>query len=115
MRPKQLPDSYFAGLIDGEGWIGIQTIWRQERSSYRQIATIQVAMTHVPTIEALNNHWPGYVFGKKRARDHWKDQLVWRLTGIRTREVLYAIRPFCITKADDIEAVLIFLRERHGI
>lgn len=116
MRPKQLPpDAYFAGLIDGEGWIGISTVWRTERASYKQTAVVQVGMTNWPVVEALQQRWPGHLFEKKRAREHWKDQLVWRVTGIHTRQVLYAIRPYCLVKHDDIEAVLMFLRERHGM
>lgn len=113
--PKLPPDAYFAGLIDGEGWIGISTTWRTERSAYRQTAVVQVGMTNYDVVELLNARWPGDLFEKKRAKAHWKDQLVWRVSGIHTRQVLYAIRPYAIVKVDDIEAVLMFLRERHGL
>ena len=99
---KELRDSYFAGLIDGEGCIGLHS---HGAKKHRRI-TIGVAMTCEKTVRALHAHFGvGGVALIKSANPKWKDQWRWRTSARVAREVLEVIRPYLITKAELVESL----------
>lgn len=97
----QPSDEYFAGLIDGEGWIGM----------VRMKTVIQVQMTHEATVAALHNRYGGSFVRRPPASARHKMVWRWEISGRTARRVLIAIRPFVITKKDDLEQAIRHLKE----
>lgn len=102
-------DAYFAGLIDGEGSIGLM----RKGGGLRQ--RVKVNMTHEETVLALQRHFQiGTVRPRKRGKPHHKDQWVWTVYYYDARAVLTRILPFLITKRDDAEKVLQYVPKKPG-
>lgn len=99
-----MDDSYCAGLVDGEGAVGIQ------RKGANGVVRpyISVCMTHLPTLEALKAH-----FGRgtiaKRSRKHMKphhlDAWTWTVKLNAAREIARRLLPHSITKLEQLKKV----------
>jgi len=112
MSTKQLPDAYFAGLIDGEGYVAVEVRKRTDKKTMiRQHVIVRVAMTCRPTIETLAARWPAPIYTKPPAKEGWLEQYIWQRVGGSAREVLIAIRPYAVTKHDQIEECIRWLKE----
>lgn len=112
--PRPLPpDAYFAGLIDGEGYVALETRPRTDRKGQpiRSTLIVRVAMTHRPTIELLACRWPSPIYTKPPAKEGWLEQYIWQRVSASAREVLIAIRPYAVTKHDAVEECIRFLKE----
>ena len=107
---EKLKDAYFAGLIDGEGTIGVYAF---ASGMIRPI--IKVDMTCEKTVKALHEHFGGY-FGVKKieAKTNRKQQWHWEVTFLRAKAVCERIRPYLITKADNADAVLALPARKRG-
>lgn len=116
MHDKKLLDAYFAGLIDGEGTVGV---YKFASGVVRPI--IKVDMTCEKTVRALHEHFGGYCGIKKtEALPNRKPQWHWEVTFNRARHVCEQLRPYLITKAENAEAILslpkkIRLRRPDGV
>jgi LAGLIDADG DNA endonuclease family protein len=95
--------AYFAGLIDGEGHIGIYKP-KTENGNYRKIR-IKVNMTSEETVMALKEFFGGFVLMRK-AVSGCKQQWEWRVDCKKARGVLELIRPWLITKASKADEAL---------
>lgn len=112
-RDRSTPsDEYFAGLTDGEGWVSLIQPWGHNRK-VRPIVDVQ--MTHQATIETLHRRFGGNLLQRKPASDRHKMVWRWRVVGQTAKLCILAIRPFVITKRDDVEEVIRFLRETGEI
>lgn len=103
MRMKtELLNAYFAGLIDGEGYISIRA---QTTGVCRPM--VRVNMTCEETVRRLHDHFGGY-FGKKavEVRPNRKPQWTWEATFKNAHNVCEALRPYLVTKAAAADAVL---------
>lgn len=100
MDKKQL-DSYFAGLIDGEGYVGINS--QKYQNSVRPV--IKVDMTCEETILALQKHFGGWISKKQVVEGH-KPQWRWEVNALKARSVAAAIFPYSITKKGKIKAII---------
>jgi hypothetical protein len=70
---------YMAGLLDGEGTIGISTTRATDkyRSPY-----VSVTSTTPEIIAWLHENFGGHVRNQKVYKDHWKPSQVWQLKNI---------------------------------
>jgi hypothetical protein len=100
---KQLRDAYFAGLIDGEGYIGIKQAGTHKRPQKK--LEIKVNMTCYKTVLALRDHFEKGNVRPRKAAPGCKPQWVWSVTCRAAREVLDVIRPYLITKAEAVRLV----------
>jgi len=105
---NEIVNAYFAGLIDGEGTIGI---YRFASGQVRPI--VKVDMTSEKTITALHNYFGGYK-GVKKVKEGNKPQWHWECTYTRAVEVCRQIHPYLIEKADRAEEVLKFIPNARG-
>jgi hypothetical protein len=102
---RVLRDAYFAGLIDGEGNIGSHSAGRRNpvTGEHQVKPIIQVKMTCEKTIRALHEHFGvGHVVYQDGDQPGWKPSWRWRATTLSARKVAEVIRPYLITKAEDL-------------
>jgi len=93
--------AYFAGLIDGEGYIG-SIYHKRHNTTYIKI---KVNMTSHETIMALKDFFGGNIHKRKHV-DGNKQQWEWRVSCKKARIVLNLIRPWLITKATKVDEVM---------
>jgi hypothetical protein len=91
--------AYIAGIVDGEGWIGIHELGRgggkAPRGKYR--VCVDVANTNKDIVDFLHTRLGGvccFCKGKGRAKDHWK----WRVSTWKALAALDAIHEYLIAK-----------------
>lgn len=120
---KRLSYAWFAGLIDGEGWIGIQRNGYgplQKKKSFGALAqysyhpVVSVQMTHQDTVTKI-----GTITGYSRERrsrikdDKHRPLYRWRVDDFdRARHVLEMVRPYVVTKKQQVEKVIEFIDNR---
>ena len=96
-------DSYFAGLVDGEGCIGIHCrgAGRNKRLSLR------VNMAHRQTILAIYNRFKvGSICRRLPLNPNHKTQWVWKCVCNDALNVLVILRPHLITKANIVDKLI---------
>lgn len=92
--------AYIAGIIDGEGWIGIHQLGKnggKTRRSGQFRMCIDVASTNESIIRFLHSKLKGSVTfsqAKGRNKEHWK----WRCSSYIALFVLDAVLPYLIIK-----------------
>lgn len=95
--------AWAAGLIDGEGCIGIDYKRRPSDSrhpSYR--LRLRLNMTHKSTVIRLKRILrAGKVRFRKAGKSRWKDQYVWSVSGKIARRILIQLLPYLCTKLRD--------------
>lgn len=91
--------AYIAGIVDGEGWIGVQELGRDggksPRGKYR--VCLDVANTNKDIIVFLHSRLGGtfsFCRGKGKAKDHWK----WRVSCWNALAALDAIHEYLVAK-----------------
>lgn len=95
--------AYLAGIIDGEGYIGIKRMQR------RYHARVQVGMVERQAIDLLRDTFGGSLTLEAlrgRGRDIWR----WHLSGLQAEACLIALQPFLRVKRLQAEAVLALRR-----
>lgn len=93
--------AYFAGLIDGEGYI--TAVWRAKCGAGRQNHTtfyIQIAVTMVERapLDALSAAFGGKVYALKAENERWRPAFRYQVTGAIAETVIEAIRPYLLIK-----------------
>ena len=99
-----MDDSYAAGLIDGEGYIGIQ-----EAGGSMQLR-LKVAMTDkgLPSLRALHRTYGGHLAQDRAAGERTREAHVWRLNGRKAADLIERLLPMLLTKAEPARIALEF-------
>ena len=98
--------AYLAGIVDGEGSIGIgknksKPTWKPRFCGY-----LCVSNTSMPLVEWIADLLGGtIIIQKAQSPLSKKKQYLWKLTAWRAVEVIRAIRPYLIIKARRADAV----------
>lgn len=104
-RLNKLTASYLAGLIDGEGYIGIQ----KKNGYYR--AALKIAMTHKGIIEWLKQSFGGSINTRDRSGENCKDCYQWECIGNKNAiSILKAVYPYLKVKRE--QAKTLFMIEK---
>lgn len=107
-RGMTIPDAYFAGIIDGEGHVGLHA-----RSGKKYVTSmvpvVEVKMTDKAVILALKERFGGSFWMKKPGLPHHKVQWRWRVQDRTAGVVISALREFLIVKAKDADAIMDYL------
>lgn len=106
---KKLLNSYFAGLIDGEGTVGVYPY--KQASKMRPV--IKLNMTCQKTVLAIHAHFGGSFMPKKVYNGNLP-QWHWIVTFNKAIDVAEAIRPYLITKAAMADKILSCQRKPRG-
>jgi len=94
IRSKGIEDlAYLAGIIDGEGTIGIY--YHKGRNSYR--VKIYVVNTYKPLIDWLGSVFGGFVY--QRTHKTWKTKYEWHL-GEDAMDLLKSLIPYLKIKKE---------------
>ena len=96
--------SYAAGLIDGEGYIGIQ-----ETGGSMQLR-LKVAMTDkgLPSLIAIHRKFGGHLAEDRPVGERTRASHVWRLNGRKAADLIERLQPFLLTKAEPAKIALQF-------
>jgi hypothetical protein len=92
--------AYLAGLLDGEGGIGI---YRNGKNSPRPSVTLR--MTHHETVKIVSDFFGGCCRPEKKAKPRqptWKWSVTWRKAYL----VLKSLRPWLVTKATEADIII---------
>ena len=101
--------AYLAGLVDGEGSITYKQYWDRKRKDrprkyFCWRISIEVVMTHKPTIQWCADKFGGKVYLKPR-KTH-KMQYRWRRGFRAALEIAKAIEPFAVTKKTELQNII---------
>ena len=111
MTPITIPENpldlaYLAGIIDGEGSIGIGTSSVTIR--YSGTITVSIANTNPKLILWLQDKLGGKTYNRGKPTPESKAAFVWRVQGDNAVSVLNAVRSFLILKQEQADIVLAY-------
>lgn len=95
--------AYFAGIIDGEGNVGVYSNGQRDNCLAPEIC---VKMTNEEVIDLLIATFGGAKRFRRRQEDHWQDQWVWRVKFKKALACAQAIRPYVVVKRDALDAII---------
>ena len=103
---SKLTAAYLAGLIDGEGYIGIQKQTRKHNiDGYGYMGVLKICMTDKYLIKWLSDSFGGY-FGERIGKDGRKDSYEWCLRHERNvKPVLDKVFPYLKVKRKQAEVL----------
>ncbi len=114
MSYKDIDLSYAAGIIDGEGCIGIYYNRNPELiygGSYR--LTVQVGMADSAPIEFLHKIFGGYFQVVGGRKEGYKTRYMWGLGTRQAGVFLEKVLPFLLAKRQQAELGITFQRRRN--
>ena len=100
--------AYLAGIVDGEGSIGLGVRQRKYVTP-----TLQISNTNRILIDWLLTIG-GTAYATKEARPNRKRCWLWRMAGSEARELIRTIRPFLKLKTAQADIVLAILPLKGG-
>lgn len=103
--------AYFAGIVDGEGNVGIYSNGSKSRTAVPEIA---VKMTSEQVIDLLLARFGGLKRFRKRQKAHWQDQWVWRVRGRLALDCAKLLMPLSIVKREALSAIIAHYEEGGG-
>ena len=119
MADRRVPDrvspailGYVAGIIDGEGTIGINraTFPKQPQLSVRYTAILSVGNTDYKVIDLLLSLFGGHVVIRPATERHKKFH-VWLARGPHARAILELVGPHLLLKRAQSELLIEFVRD----
>lgn len=103
---KRTTLAYLAGLVDGEGYIGIKRTHRKDCVSPIFHERIQVRMVHEGSIQLLKETLGGNYYCEQ-ARSHLGRPLFcWQASDALACDILSKLLPFLVIKRDSAKTVL---------
>lgn len=87
-------DSYAAGLIDGEGYIGIQ----RTGASYGVRLKVAMSDKGVRALRRMEKHYGGNVLEQPARDEKHRPTYLWWLTGVKASELIARLRPMFAVK-----------------
>jgi hypothetical protein len=101
---KRISDKYAAGIIDGEGCIGL----KKRKDHFGYTPYIKVVMTDHIVPELFQHTYGGNLWLRER-NDGWKSSTEWVITGKqRTGYFLKFVKRYLIAKRDQADALIKF-------
>lgn len=101
--------AYAAGVIDGEGTIGV---WRERRaknsSGYRYRVAMEVSNTNEKLIDWLQQRFGGFKAIVNAEREGCKRLWKWRSTTSVVLEIVKQLLPYLVLKQEQAELVIEF-------
>jgi len=96
--------SYLAGLIDGEGTIGLANL----KKSLGRKPCIKISSTTPELLNWLVPKLGGYVSKSKSKNIKWADSYKWTITGVNALNALKQVQPFlkCNTKVERCKLIV---------
>jgi len=102
-----LTAAYVAGLIDGEGCIGITVNNRRTKPTYQARIDVGMSEKALPLLEALRRQYGGSLSKTRESTSAWGAAWRWALTSrAETTPFLRAIKPHLMLKAEQADLAL---------
>lgn len=105
IKVKKSDLAYIAGIIDGDGYIGV-TLHRSKQSLTHFDITVEIEMRDKQPIQLAQALFGGNIYHrpprKRVSQEHWH----WRLTGEQAIAMLKAIRLYLLVKRPQAELAL---------
>jgi hypothetical protein len=96
--------AYVAGLIDGEGYIGIMK--HAARPSYSVRVDIGMTDKAEQVLKAVHRQFGGLLHHHESKNSKWRAEMNWQLNGADAAEFLRRVLPFLILKAEQAEVAI---------
>ena len=103
---KETTIAYLAGIIDGEGYIGIKKTAHKNRVTPGFHARIQVRMIHDGAIRMLQDTFGGSIYKEKPHVDGGRPLACWQLSDAKAEYALRILLPYMVVKRENAENVL---------
>lgn len=107
-RTTEVNDHYAAGLIDGEGYIGIQ----QAGGTYQLRLKVSMSDKGTPALRAMKSLYGGKIYDDRDATISRRASFTWVLTGDKAGEVIERLSPLFLVKRQAADVALEF-RKLH--
>lgn len=103
--------AYMAGLVDGEGCVGVHLRKRGD-----MLTVLNVANTDPNLMSWIQERFGGRIYIHKRHKDkpRWKVCLSWRVVNLQARSILKVLIPFLTIKKERAE-LAIGASSLHGV
>jgi hypothetical protein len=99
-----MSDTYAAGLIDGEGYIGIQ----ESGGSFQVRLKVTMTDKGMVALRRMERLHGGKIDGPRAATERNRASYSWRLTGAKASELIATLRPHLLVKAEAADIALAF-------
>jgi hypothetical protein len=109
--------AYLAGIIDGEGWIGVNVVeGRGRHAGHPPQHTIRVAVGNRDRglIEWIAEHFGGNITRRKCYDDKWGEQWGWAVQSRRASSVLKEVLPYLVVKRTQAELAIQLQARKTG-
>ncbi len=103
---KKITLAYLAGLVDGEGYVGIKKSHRKDSVSPLYHERIQVRMVHEPSIRLLTRTLGGNYYGEKPNAHKGRPLFCWQASDAMACRILRALLPYLVIKRASALTVL---------
>ena len=98
--------AYLAGLIDGEGYIGVKRTMRRDAKSPIYHERIQLRMVHEGAIRLLAETLGGSYYQEKPHANNGRPLYCWQASDALAARILKTVLPYLIVKRESAENVL---------
>ncbi len=92
--------AYCAGLIDGEGWIGLSRYYTQKNKKLSYVPQMTIAMTDRRPLEQLERTLGGHVIEHRIKLKSGKTKYSWTMTRRQMIKVLKLVMPYLYSKKE---------------
>ena len=99
-----MPDLYSAGLIDGEGYIGIQA----SGGSFQVRLKVTMTDKGLPALQRMKRVHGGKIDGPRLGTAAARASYSWRLTGSAASALIRELRPYLLVKSEAAQIALEF-------
>lgn len=101
--------AYLAGIIDGEGSIGIEKLspYKSRKKTY-YAARLCIINTDIALIHWLKENFTGGSWNERKVLPHQKRCYRWHIFGTNLERLLIAVRPYLIIKTKQADCVIQF-------
>ena len=103
--------AYLAGIIDGEGCIGINRNHNhtQRHRTPRYSIDVVVTNTSADLMLKLQEWFPASLRLRRKEREYWRECWRWVISGGKARKLLEFVLPYLIVKQKQAELALLYL------
>lgn len=99
-------DAYFAGVVDGEGCIGLYVRSGGRSSGKGRTISLTVGMSCLPVLLALRDRFGGSINKRTKQRGQKKQMYAWAVAADLAKQCLLALLPYLIEKKDQAAVAL---------
>lgn len=98
--------AYIAGIIDGEGYIGIKKTRPKNMKSVAYRARLQIRMTDEPAIKFISKTLGGFYYKEKPSVAKGKPLYCYQVSDKAAESVLWSVLPYLRVKREQASVVL---------